>query len=101
MRALCWMGVNDLQVHTVRDPPIVNRQGPILKVRLTTTCGSDLDGEESPLHLLTGERAPPGSGRRVHSRLPQQSPNPRRPQVAPYHVAGLWVPSGRLQTPGK
>jgi hypothetical protein len=29
MRALCWMGVNDLQVHTVRDPPIVNRQGPI------------------------------------------------------------------------
>jgi threonine dehydrogenase-like Zn-dependent dehydrogenase len=42
MRALCWMGVNDLQVHTVSDPRIVNAHDAILKVRLTTTCGSDL-----------------------------------------------------------
>jgi threonine dehydrogenase-like Zn-dependent dehydrogenase len=47
MRALCWMGVNDLQVHTVPDPRIVNPHDVILKVRLTTTCGSDL-------HLLGG-----------------------------------------------
>ncbi len=47
MRALCWMGINDLQVHTVPDPQIVNPHDVILKVRLTTTCGSDL-------HLLGG-----------------------------------------------
>jgi len=47
MRALCWMGVNDLQVKTVADPRIVNPHDAILKVRLTTTCGSDL-------HLLGG-----------------------------------------------
>ena len=47
MRALCWMGVNDLQVNTVPDPVIVNPHDVILKVGLTTTCGSDL-------HLLGG-----------------------------------------------
>jgi threonine dehydrogenase-like Zn-dependent dehydrogenase len=47
MRALCWMGVNDLQVQTVPDPQLVNPHDAILKVRLTTTCGSDL-------HLLGG-----------------------------------------------
>jgi threonine dehydrogenase-like Zn-dependent dehydrogenase len=47
MRALCWMGVNDLQVQTVPDPRIVNPHDAVLKVRLCTTCGSDL-------HLLGG-----------------------------------------------
>jgi threonine dehydrogenase-like Zn-dependent dehydrogenase len=47
VRALCWMGVNDLQVQTVPDPTIVNPHDAILKVTLTTTCGSDL-------HLLGG-----------------------------------------------
>lgn len=47
MRALCWMGVNDLQVQTVPDPEIVNPHDAIVKVHLTTTCGSDL-------HLLGG-----------------------------------------------
>ncbi|HST43963.1 MAG TPA: zinc-dependent alcohol dehydrogenase [Luteimonas sp.] len=42
MRALCWNGVNDLRVETVPDPTIVNPRDVILKVRLTTTCGSDL-----------------------------------------------------------
>ena len=42
MRALCWIGVNDLRVETVPDPEIVNPHDAILKVRLTTTCGSDL-----------------------------------------------------------
>lgn len=47
MRALCWNGVNDLRVETVADPDILNPQDIILKVRLTTTCGSDL-------HLIDG-----------------------------------------------
>ncbi|MFC4533419.1 zinc-dependent alcohol dehydrogenase [Sphaerisporangium dianthi] len=47
MRALCWQGVNDLSVERVPDPRIVNAQDAIVKVDLTTTCGSDL-------HLLGG-----------------------------------------------
>ena len=47
MRALCWMGVNDLQVNTVPDARVVNPHDVVLKVRLTTTCGSDL-------HLIDG-----------------------------------------------
>jgi threonine dehydrogenase-like Zn-dependent dehydrogenase len=42
MRALCWNGVNDLRVETVPDPSIVNRQDVILRVTMSTTCGSDL-----------------------------------------------------------
>jgi len=41
------MGINDLQVNTVPDPRIVNPHDVVLRVRLTTTCGSDL-------HLLGG-----------------------------------------------
>jgi threonine dehydrogenase-like Zn-dependent dehydrogenase len=47
MRALCWNGINDLRVETVKDPELVNPRDVILKVLLTTTCGSDL-------HLLGG-----------------------------------------------
>jgi len=42
MRALCWNGVNDLRTETVPDPGIVNPHDAILKVRMSTTCGSDL-----------------------------------------------------------
>jgi len=36
------MGTGDLPVNTVPDPQIVSPHDAILKVRLTTTCGSDL-----------------------------------------------------------
>lgn len=42
MRALCWNGVNTLSVETVPDPVIVNPHDAIMRVILTTTCGSDL-----------------------------------------------------------
>lgn len=42
MRALCWNGVNDLAVETVDDPSILNPRDVLLRVDLTTTCGSDL-----------------------------------------------------------
>ncbi len=42
MRALYWNGVNDLRVGTVNDPEIVNPHDVILRVTLSTTCGSDL-----------------------------------------------------------
>jgi threonine dehydrogenase-like Zn-dependent dehydrogenase len=47
MKALCWAGVNETKVETVDDPQILNDHDVILKVRLTTTCGSDL-------HLIGG-----------------------------------------------
>ena len=47
MRALCWTGVNQTAVETVDDPTILNDRDIILKVLLSTTCGSDL-------HLLGG-----------------------------------------------
>ncbi|KLJ01947.1 zinc-dependent alcohol dehydrogenase [Luteimonas sp. FCS-9] len=42
MRALCWNGVNDLRVETVPDPAVVNPGDVVLRVGLSTTCGSDL-----------------------------------------------------------
>lgn len=48
MRALCWHGINDLRVGTVADPVIVNPHDAILRVTLSTTCGSDL-------HVLDGD----------------------------------------------
>src|SRR3954452_1289131 len=42
MRALCWNGINDLRVGTVPDPAIVNPHDAILRVSMSTTCGSDL-----------------------------------------------------------
>lgn len=47
MRALAWHGTNDLRVDTVPDPIIVNPQDVILRVRMSTTCGSDL-------HIING-----------------------------------------------
>ena len=47
MKALCWQGVNKLGVETVDDPQIRNAEDLILKVSLSTVCGSDL-------HLLSG-----------------------------------------------
>jgi len=42
MRALCWNGINDLRVETVPDPKLVNPRDAILRVTMSTTCGSDL-----------------------------------------------------------
>ncbi|XVH31474.1 zinc-dependent alcohol dehydrogenase [Haloferacaceae archaeon DSL9] len=42
MRALCWEGVNDLRVETVPNPELVNPRDVILRVTMSTTCGSDL-----------------------------------------------------------
>jgi threonine dehydrogenase-like Zn-dependent dehydrogenase len=47
VKALCWEGVNKLAVERVPDPQLLNDQDAIVKVTLTTTCGSDL-------HLING-----------------------------------------------
>lgn len=48
MRALCWNGINDLRVETVPDPEIVNPHDAIVRVTMSTTCGSDL-------HFIDGD----------------------------------------------
>lgn len=47
MRALTWQAPNRLSVETVPDPAIVNPKDVILKVIMSSVCGSDL-------HLLGG-----------------------------------------------
>ena len=42
MRALCWMGKNDVRVETVPDPKILNRRDAIVRITTTMICGSDL-----------------------------------------------------------
>lgn len=47
MRALCWTGVNSFEVQNVPDPEIVNPHDALMKVTLSSVCGSDL-------HLMGG-----------------------------------------------
>src|SRR5437868_1670075 len=47
MKALCWMGTNDVRVETVPDPKILNDRDAIVKITSTAICGSDL-------HLVDG-----------------------------------------------
>lgn len=47
MRALCWNGNNDLRVETVPDPSIVNPRDAIVRVTMSSVCGSDL-------HIIDG-----------------------------------------------
>ncbi|SOD99185.1 alcohol dehydrogenase catalytic domain-containing protein [Spirosoma fluviale] len=47
MKALCYNGVGDLRTEQVPDPTILNPKDAILRVILSSVCGSDL-------HLLNG-----------------------------------------------
>ncbi|KAI0842336.1 GroES-like protein [Hypoxylon sp. FL0890] len=42
MKALCWMGKNNVQVRDVQRPKIIEPNDVILKVTGSTVCGSDL-----------------------------------------------------------
>ena len=47
MRAIVWNGVNDLRVETMPEPEIINPRDAIVRVTMSSVCGSDL-------HLLGG-----------------------------------------------
>ena len=47
MRALCWNGVNKVEVENVPDPKILNDRDAIVQITSTAICGSDL-------HLVDG-----------------------------------------------
>ena len=42
MKAVCWMGKRKIEVHTVKDPEIVNPGDAIIRITRTAICGSDL-----------------------------------------------------------
>jgi threonine dehydrogenase-like Zn-dependent dehydrogenase len=42
MKAVCWMGKEDIQVHDVPDPKILNPRDAIIRITSTCICGSDL-----------------------------------------------------------
>jgi len=42
MRAVCWEGKGDVQVHNVPDPKILNPRDAVIKITTTAICGSDL-----------------------------------------------------------
>lgn len=42
MKAVCWMGKNDVRVEDVPDPKILDQRDAIVKVTSTAICGSDL-----------------------------------------------------------
>ena len=51
MKAVCWTGVNELSVEQVPDPQLPNAKDALVKVKLSSVCGSDLHllGATSPL----------------------------------------------------
>jgi len=42
MKAVCWMGKENMQVHNVPDPTILNPRDAIIRITSTCICGSDL-----------------------------------------------------------
>jgi threonine dehydrogenase-like Zn-dependent dehydrogenase len=76
VRALCWTGINKLEVEDVAEPQILNTHDAIVKVTLSAACGSDLHlvGGYIPTmragdvlgHEFIGEIVEVGSGVRNH-----------------------------------
>ncbi len=75
MKAVCWMGREDVRVEEVPDPRILNPRDAIIKITLTAICGSDLhlyDGHIPTMekgdilgHEFMGEVVEVGSGNHV------------------------------------
>jgi threonine dehydrogenase-like Zn-dependent dehydrogenase len=42
VKAICWEGIGEVAVEEVPDPQMYNKQDMIVKVKLSSTCGSDL-----------------------------------------------------------
>lgn len=92
MKALCWTGINKTAVETVPDPVILNAEDMILKVKLTTTCGSDL-------HLLSGYipamRAGDVLGHEFMGEVAEVGPAVRKHKVGDRVVVCSFISCGR------
>ncbi|MGH3381520.1 MAG: zinc-dependent alcohol dehydrogenase [Actinoallomurus sp.] len=92
MKALCWEGVNKLAVERVPDPQVLNDQDAIVRVILTTTCGSDL-------HLINGfmPSMQPGDviGHEFMGEIVEVGPGVRRRRVGERVVVSSFIGCGR------
>jgi len=92
VKALCWEGVNKLAVERVPDPQILNDQDVIVKVTLTTTCGSDL-------HLINGfvptMQAGDVMGHEFMGEIVEVGPGVRRRKVGERVVVTSFIGCGR------
>jgi threonine dehydrogenase-like Zn-dependent dehydrogenase len=92
VKALCWKGVNELAVEDVPEPQLGNAQDALVKVKLTTTCGSDL-------HLLGGYlpamRKGDIMGHEFLGEIVQVGPEVRRHHVGDRVVVCSFVSCGR------
>jgi len=92
VKALTWEGVNELAVTQVPDPQILNRQDAILKVNLSSVCGSDL-------HQLSGYipfmRAGDVIGHEFMGEIVEVGPDVRRRRVGERVVVCSVIACGR------
>jgi threonine dehydrogenase-like Zn-dependent dehydrogenase len=94
VKAMIWEGVNEVSVTTVPDPRILNRQDAILKVNLSSVCGSDL-------HQLSGYipfmRTGDVIGHEFMGEIVEVGPDVRRHQVGDRVVVCSIIACGRCQ----
>ena len=92
MKALTWEGVNELAVNQVPDPQLLNNQDAILKVNLSSVCGSDL-------HQISGYipfmRAGDVIGHEFMGEIVEVGPEVRRHQVGDRVVVCSVIACGR------
>jgi threonine dehydrogenase-like Zn-dependent dehydrogenase len=92
VKALTWDGVNKLAVRDVPDPRIENREDMIVRVRRSTTCGSDL-------HLLGGYipfmQAGDVLGHEFMGEVVEVGPDVRRHTVGDRVVVSSFISCGR------
>jgi threonine dehydrogenase-like Zn-dependent dehydrogenase len=92
VKALVWEGVNELAVTQVPDPQLLNNQDAILKVNLSSVCGSDL-------HQLSGYipfmRSGDVIGHEFMGEIVEVGPEVRRHQVGDRVVVCSVIACGR------
>ncbi|OZV84475.1 glutathione-dependent formaldehyde dehydrogenase [Micromonospora echinospora] len=91
MRALCWQG-DRLTVAEVPDPELRNGHDAIVRVRCSTTCGTDL-------HLIDGGAFGPGDvlGHEFLGEVVEVGPRVRRHRVGDRVVVASVVACGRCR----
>ncbi|MBC3762278.1 zinc-dependent alcohol dehydrogenase [Quadrisphaera oryzae] len=92
MRALVWNGVNDLAVADVPEPTIINPHDVLLRVRQTTTCGSDLHFIDG---YLPGMRAGDVVGHEFMGEVVATGPEVRRVRIGDRVVVPSFISCGR------
>lgn len=92
MKALCWMGKNNVQVENVPDPTIINPGDVIVRITSTAICGSDL-------HLYNGfvPSLEPGDilGHEFMGEVVEVGPGVRKFQIGDRVIVPFTISCGR------